>query len=67
MPLSTSLPVRVTDDLRIEADPGASLTPAQGLALGEDLIRRAVRKQIADRTPAPAAKQRNRGKRSARA
>ena len=67
MPLSVAIPVRVTDDLQIEADLGARLTPAQGLALGEDLIRRAVRKQIADKNPAPAAKPRSRDKRSARA
>lgn len=66
MLLPVALPVRLTDDLQIEADLGARLTPAQGLALGEDLIRRAVRKQIADRNATPTTKQRNRDKRSVR-
>ena len=46
------LPVRVFDDLRVEADPGARLTPDQGLALAERLIGRAVHKQITDRNEA---------------
>lgn len=48
------LPVRLFDDLRIEADLGARLTPAQGIALAEDLVHRAVRRQAADKALAAA-------------
>jgi hypothetical protein len=65
MLLMADLPVRIFDDLRIEADPGAQLTPAQGLALGEELIRRAVRKQVADKVALPPAKLANRNRRNA--
>ncbi len=63
MLLMADLPVRIFDDLRIEADPGAQLTPAQGLALGEEIIRRAVRKQVADKVALPPAKLANRNRR----
>lgn len=49
MPRLSNLPVRIFDDLRIEADPGAQLTPAQGLTLGEQIIHAAARKQVLDR------------------
>ncbi len=65
MLLMADLPVRIFDDLRIEADPGAQLTPAQGLALGEEIIRRAVRKQVADKVALPPGKMANRNKRNA--
>lgn len=44
--LSKNLPVRIFDDLRVEADPGAVLTPAQGLALAEQLTHQAIRKRV---------------------
>lgn len=54
--LSKNLPVRIFDDLRVEADPGATLTPAQGLALAEQLTHQAIRKRVRDTaqaTPTP--------------
>ena len=48
------LPVRLFDDLRIEADLGACLTPAQGIALAEDLVHRSVRKAAIDKALAAA-------------
>ena len=41
-----SLPIRFTDDLRAEADPGAILTPAQALGLAEHLTGLAIRRQV---------------------
>jgi hypothetical protein len=40
------LPIRFTDDLRAEADPGAVLTPAQALGLAEHLTGLAIRRQV---------------------
>lgn len=66
MPPLLNLPVRIFDDLRIEADPGAQLTPAQGLALGEQIIRAAARQQVLDRAASlPPAKLANRNRRNA--
>ena len=49
MLLLSRLPVRFTDALEIEVDPGAagkSLTPAQAFALAERLTHQAAHKQV---------------------
>ena len=48
-----NLPVRVFDDLRVEADPGARLTPDQAQDVAHHLIATAVQKRIVDRIDAP--------------
>lgn len=49
-----NLPVRIFDDLRIEADPGARLTPDQAQDVAQHLIATAVQMRIVDRIDAPA-------------
>ena len=49
MPLTSLLPVRFSDDLRIEVDADAArkaLTPADAIALGERLIHQGARLQV---------------------
>lgn len=48
-----NLQLRLSDDLRIEADFGAPLTSAQCAALAEGLVDSAVRKQAAEKALAP--------------
>ena len=47
LPSTADLPVRLTDDLHIEADPGAQLDPKQAFALAESIVTKAVQRQRA--------------------
>lgn len=49
------LPIRIFDDLRIEADLNARLTPDQAQLVAQHLITASVQKRIADRIEAPVA------------
>jgi len=52
MTLTSLLPIRFADDLRIEVDADAAgkvLTPAEALALGERLIHQGARRQVEQR------------------